>query len=462
MSGNSANTCPEEASCNILDSKLLDACIHCGMCLPACPTYLATGREMESPRGRIYLLTLWNQGAQELSRRTAEHIDSCLGCLGCQTACPSGVNYEEILSEARPHLAKLRDPLQRRLLRTIFRRLLPDYRLMRFIGDQIRRWQKSGGGRLLRWLAYPASVERESDPDCINPLRKLLRKVQTWEELAPVVPKFQALALQSGAKDGPPVQLFTGCMMDIFYNHVNHACRRLLACQNFCVQVPQQTCCGALAMHAGETDIACELAKRNITLFSQSKGAIAVSAAGCGAMLKQYGHLLKDDSQWAERARQFSCRVQDITETLAAGQFPAAKNRLVTNTKPVSVAYHAACHLAHAQQIRAQPERLLSAAAAACGQASDKVALHLVPLPEAEHCCGSAGIYNLLHTALSFDVLERKMRCIAESKAQVVVSTNPGCLLQLKAGARRAKLNLDVKHLCELLDEIYCGGDAGL
>src|SRR5262249_2385453 len=399
-----------------IDPQLLAACIHCGLCLPACPTYLATGRETESPRGRIYLMNLWQKGEQLLTPRLAEHIESCLGCFGCQTACPSGVQYEQILNQARPHLARRRPGRLRKLMRFVFDKILPDYPRLRFLGKALRLWQSSGGLNLLAKTRLVA---------------KMTARLARWQEFLPTIPSFTALPRQSwmsGEKKGQ-LQLFTGCVMDIFYNQVNHACLRLLTAQRQVVSVPDQTCCGALAFHAGETDIAERLARRNIEYFHSQPGPIVVTSAGCGAMLKEYVHLLADDRQWRDAAREFSERVVDVTEFLAAHEFAQAPRRVEAR-----VAYHAACHLYHAQQVRDQPKQLLSAIGG----------LTIVPLEEAEHCCGSAGIFNLTHTELSLAVLARKMKFIKETGADIVVTTNPGCLLQLEAGAREAGLPVRV------------------
>jgi glycolate oxidase iron-sulfur subunit len=420
-----------------LSKELLDSCIHCGLCLPACPTYLATGREMESPRGRIYLLSKWQEEGGELAPRAIEHLESCLGCLGCQTACPSGVKYEAILDQARPHLAAHRNWLTRQIMRFSFGQILPHYGRLKILGIMLRAVQVLKLDSLVANLPWV-----KSGPP-------LLRKIADFQMFTPVVAKHIPLAKKSwkaGAKIGS-AKLFSGCVMDIFYNHVNHAALRLMVRQGTVVEVPPQTCCGALAFHAGELDIAIDLAKQNIDLFAPSTDNIVVTSAGCGAMLKHYGHLLSDDQLYREKAQSFSLRVQDISENLALGKFPAVANTGQSDCKSHMV-YHAACHLAHAQGVRVQPQELLSAAAATTGA-------HLYDLPEAEHCCGSAGIYNLLNTSLSLKVLERKMNFIEDSGADVVVTSNPGCLLQLEAGVKARGLNVKVKHLAEALDDAF-------
>jgi glycolate oxidase iron-sulfur subunit len=420
--------------------ELLDACIHCGMCLPACPTYLATGRETESPRGRIALLNAWQTGAQEFSPRLAQHIDSCLGCLGCQTACPSGVEYEKILNTSRPELAKHRKPLQRALMRTSFSWLLPNYFLLGIFGFLLSLWQMLRGRDILQFVSK------------LLPL-PILKSLASAESYMPPVPANHPIPKSSQSsnpdKRSKTVQFFRGCVMDVFYNHVNRAAVRLLLNQGQSVQLPNQTCCGALAFHAGETDIAIELAKKNITLFEQTAGDIVITSAGCGAMLKEYTALFNIDSPWHSRAAQFGARVKDISQTLCEGQFrlPETKSDFTVER----VAYHAACHLAHAQNVRAEPNKLLFDLTKAVGN----MRVELVPLQEAEHCCGSAGIYNLLHEEMADAVLDRKMENIQQTDADLVVTSNPGCLLQLERGINRKGLPVKVQHLVELLDRFY-------
>ncbi len=429
-----------------IDESLLNACIHCGLCLPACPTYLVTGRESESPRGRIYLLNQWQTGEQGYSDRLAEHIDSCLGCLGCQTACPSGVNYEGILSQARVALAQKRDWKLKALLRFVFQQLLPDYKRLEQFGAALRIWQKLKFRQLLQSLAN------------LLPVPALLRLVALEANL-PDIPPFVPLAKkswQSGKKD-ETVQFFAGCIMNIFYNNVNQAAVRVLLSQGQIVEVPEQTCCGALALHAGEKDIAQALAKRNIEYFGGKEGKIVVTSSGCAAMLKEYGQLFDSNDPWLARANAFAGRVQDITEFLACHQFN--ENVLRQASLPVdSVAYHAACHLAHAQHIRLAPKKLLEELALALSNSEGQAKhdLTLIPLVDEEHCCGSAGIYNVLHPDMASKVLATKIVNLKNTGAQMVVTTNPGCLLQLQAGVRLNGLDVQVCHLVELLDQAYC------
>lgn len=429
-----------------LDQSVLQSCIHCGLCLPACPTYLATGREMESPRGRIYLISDWfENGGTGLSARAQAHIDSCLGCLGCQTACPSGVAYEKILDGVRPLLAAKRSFVTRFFSRLVFRRILPDYKLLNGFAQILGMLQRTGFDKAFAALAAKMPGG--------------LSSFQYWFRFAPRL-KERKLLPQISRRSGPEVaqvRLFSGCVMDVFYNRVNLAAISLLNDQGKTVYCHKQTCCGALAYHAGEVEIARELACRNIEFFGEkiaNKTAdlqpVVVTSAGCGAMLKNYGHLLSELSDWKERAEAFSKRVVDLSQELAANDFiePYLKDESDSNAAssptPDKVVYHAACHLAHAQGVREEPQKLLSQMALECGY-------ELVPLPEAEHCCGSAGIYNLFHPKLSLAVLERKLKFIEESGAKTVVTCNPGCQLQLNYGIASKGLNVKVMHLAEAL-----------
>lgn len=443
-----------------IDAGLLASCIHCGLCLPACPTYLATGREMESPRGRIHLINQWQHGNTQLTDRMAGHIESCLGCLGCQTACPSGVKYEEILNQTRPYLAAKRSAFSRFLMRFAFKHLLPKYSLLRFFGNLLRAWQLLFGTAVLKTLiGKRTEVSHQTPVGEMNEVasqtrvsgkvekQTLIDRLIDWEAFTPLVPPQISLppSLQPkvSAEQSRHALLFAGCVMDVFYNHVNHASIRLMLKQGASVDVPEQTCCGALAYHAGENDIAIDLAKKNIDMFGHSTTPVVVTSAGCGAMLKHYGHLLDQDKDYAHKAELFSERVKDITEFLAAGSFADQPKPLEERTT-----YHAACHLAHAQNIRNQPEGLLKS----LNQEGEN---KIVPLVESEHCCGSAGIYNLLNTRMSLKVLDRKLDFIEKTGAATVVTTNPGCMIQLQAGIRERKLPVDVKHLIEVLDEAY-------
>ncbi|MBP7578816.1 MAG: (Fe-S)-binding protein [Candidatus Obscuribacter sp.] len=411
-----------------LSKELLESCIHCGLCLPACPTYLATGRETESPRGRIYAVTKWQEKGGDMDARTAEHLNSCLGCLGCQTACPSGVKYEQILEGVRPTLGQKRPPLVRAFMRFAFAYLLPNYFLLSIMGAALRLVQRLKLDRL--------------------PLIDSIQKLREWRMFTPQVPPHRVLPTDSAALPGSgqnkTAQFFKGCVMDVFYNDVNNAALRVLNRTGTSCHIGAQTCCGALAFHAGDEDIALNLARQNINYFSATDGDIVVTSAGCGAILKSYGHLLANDQVYADKARAFASRVKDFSEAIDP---QLLKNSLIKDNpgKRVKVAYHAACHLAHAQGVRLEPQALLDVLA-------QSQLVELIALVDSEHCCGSAGIYNLINTELSLKVLDAKMQNVKDCAVDCVVTSNPGCLLQLNAGVSRDRLNVKVKHLAQLLD----------
>lgn len=435
-----ASDCKLEGACdgpiNLFNLQvapdLLSACIHCGLCLPACPTYLATGHESQSPRGRIYAV-MKSQGGQV--ERALDHLSTCLGCLGCQTACPSGVQYESILEQVRPALAARRSWPARTAMRLFFR-LLGNYGLLRLLFIPVRFVQRLSLDRLPEVLVRLCPFLKGT----------WLGRLASWRQFTPAVPVHKSLPARlagQGAEKPVPVQFFQGCVMDIFYNQVNHAAMKALAGAGLTCNLPRQTCCGALAFHAGDVDIARQLAKANMAHFENLGGEIVVASAGCGAMLKGYEHLFAEGEPERARAAQFSRRVKDFSQVMASHLPPQPQKRESGAKEAPRVAYHAACHLAHAQGVRAEPEAVLNRLAA-------EGCLQRVPLADAEHCCGSAGIYNLLNTELSLQVLEAKMDSLQASGAEVVVTANPGCLLQLEAGVRARGLNVKVKHLAEL------------
>lgn len=423
-----------------IDPEVLSSCIHCGLCLPACPTYLATGREVESPRGRIYLISQWQKDEILPTPRMESHLDSCLGCLGCQTACPSGVNYEEIITAARIELTSRKKNFLRFLMRFIFSKVLTNDDLLLFSGKMLHFWQKTMGRE-------PISNFRNTlSPQIKNHyfFKPILDKLCDFELFTPKVQEHKPLLEATGNMSEMRANLFKGCVMDVFYNHVNQNAINLMARannKNTQVLVPEQTCCGALAMHAGEEDIAKDLAWKNIEYFEKNTDPIVVTSAGCGAMLKSYPHMFKNENEH-KRAEAFALRVQDISEYL--------NDKDLGSGSPVkeNVTYHAACHLVHAQKVSSEPVSLLS-------QISNQEGGHLIPLIEAEHCCGSAGIYNLLNTSLSLRVLDRKLDHLERTGASCVVTGNPGCMLQLEAGIKKRGLGVRVCHLAEILDESY-------
>ncbi|MEA2408227.1 MAG: glycolate oxidase iron-sulfur subunit [Thermoleophilaceae bacterium] len=403
---------------------LIADCVHCGFCLPTCPTYVLWGEEMDSPRGRIVLM---KGGHEEISAPLVTHLDNCLGCMACVTACPSGVQYDKLIEDARPQIERNyeRTPLDRAHRKLIFELFTRPGRL-RALAPAAAAAQKLGLPRLarrplVRRLAPRLAAITSMTPDAS--VRRALTRT-------PV--RFEA----HGEKRGT-VALMQGCVQRVFFGHVNEATARVLAADGFEVHVPRlPRCCGALALHAGEDPDARALAKNTIEEL-EGYETVIVNAAGCGSAMKDYGHVLHDEPDWAERAAAFSERVKDVNEFLAE-----AGTRAERRPVPMKVAYHDACHLAHAQSVRSQPRELLR----------EIPELELVEPAEWEICCGSAGIYNLVQPDAAAQLGERKARNLLETGAEAVVAANPGCALQITAHTERLGRALPVLHPMELLD----------
>ena len=402
---------------------LIGDCVHCGFCLPTCPTYVLWGEEMDSPRGRIVLM---KEGYDEISPPLVTHLDRCLGCMACVTACPSGVQYDKLIEDARPQLERNfeRPPLERAHRRLIFELFTRPGRL-RALAPGAALAQKLGLPRLARRPRVRRLAPRLSAMISMTPEASLERSLSRLPE------RFEA----RGEKRGT-VALLQGCVQRVFFAHVNEATARVLAAEGFEVHVPRQPrCCGALPMHAGEDVEARALAKATIEELERFD-TVVVNAAGCGSAMKDYGHVLRDEPEWAERAAAFSARVRDVSEFLAhAG--PRAERRPIE----MKVAYHDACHLAHAQGVRAQPRELLHGIPG----------IELVEPADWELCCGSAGIYNLVQPEPASQLGERKARNLLDTGAEAVVAGNPGCALQITAHTERLGRPLPVLHPMELL-----------
>lgn len=409
---------------NAIDSKLLDQCIHCGFCLQACPTYRETGLETASPRGRLAMMKGVVQGDLESDAGFAYEMNLCLGCRACESACPSGVQYGLVLEQARD-LAEKTNP-QPRLQRYAIRRVLPNARRLRSLVGLLGFYQRSGLRHLARRLHLVPAALRD------------------MERALPEAPRRrEPLATGSG-----PVRvgLFLGCIQDALFQGTNAATSRLLAAAGCTVVVPDQlagqTCCGALAAHAGDRAWAKELARQNIAAFEQVDVQYIVNnAGGCGALLKEYSHLLHDEPEWAERAAAFAAKVKDISEVLVAQGLHKQELAL----PGVRVTYQDSCHLVHGQKVKSPPRTLLKAIKG----------IQYVELRDADRCCGSAGIYNLTHPEVSGAVLAEKMENAKATRAEIIVTANPGCLLQMRLGVERAGLadKVRVVHLVDLLDE---------
>jgi glycolate oxidase iron-sulfur subunit len=456
------------------ERKLL-ACVHCGLCLEACPTYVHTGDENDSPRGRIYLMRAVEEGRLSVtSRAFTRHLDRCLGCRACESACPAGVEYGQLLEAARASIA---DAGQRlgwtgRALRFALRHVWPHparlrlaFRLARALrGSRLPRLLIETGAtkllpaRLTLALALldssaPAPLQNSDEAVAQEPVRRVAapppaasERVETSGAVRKV---FSQAAREAASQEGSTGEvggaealLFEGCVTEGLFARVNRATARVLAAHGWGVRVPRgQVCCGALHAHAGDLEGARRLARRNVEAFEGAGGgAVVTNAGGCGAMLAAYAHLLERDGAFAERARLFSARVRDVSQFLTLKSL-----REGARLDDLTATYDASCHLLYGQRAQAEPLRLLGSIPS----------LRLVPLAGSEVCCGGAGVYNLLEAELSARVLGEKLDRVQETGAQVLATGNPGCHMQIAAGARLRGVALRVCHPVELLDESY-------
>jgi len=407
--------------------ELVDDCVHCGFCLPTCPTYVLWGEEMDSPRGRIHLMEQGLDG-EPLSPSMVAHVDRCLGCMACVTACPSGVRYDRLIEDTRQQVERRhRRPRRERALRAAVFALFPYPRRLRLLRGPLLAYQATG-------------------------LRALVRRTGLLPRLAPTLAALDALAPPIGRAARVPrrvpargtrrarVGMLTGCVQHAFFPQVNAATARVLAAEGCEVLIlpERQGCCGALSVHNGRRAEARRFARALLDVFdSAGIDFFVVNAAGCGSALKEYGELLADDPAYADRAAAFAASVRDLSELLVELGPVAPRHPL-----PVTVAYHDACHLAHAQGVRAQPRELL---AAVPGLAVREIA-------DPEICCGSAGVWNVLNPEPAGQLGERKAAHVLATGADLLVTANPGCLLQIASAARRLGRRLPVAHTVEVLD----------
>lgn len=431
----------------ILDGRYADApaagdllaCIHCGLCLNACPTYRELGVEMDSPRGRIYQMVQVATGQAEITPSYLEHLDLCLACRGCESACPSGVHYGRLIESARAeieaHVAPKRPLAERALRNFVYRRLLLSRGWMKLAGAMLYLYQSSGLQTIVRGSG----------------ILKLFGKLGRIEHLTPAaeVPFFFDKIGRTYAAKGERryrVGLLAGCIANVFSARLNEATVRVLQ-ENGCeVLVPEaQTCCGALHVHAGLKEDARALARRNIDAFlplAEDGGldAIVTNGAGCGSTLKEYHEFLESDPDYASKAARFTALMKDITEFLASIELNQAMGRL-----DAVVTYQDSCHLAHGQKIRQAPRQVLKAIPG----------VQLREMPLADLCCGSAGVYNVVHDDIADSLISKKIPLAAGTGATVIATANVGCQLQLKAGVARYGNGQRVLHVVELLDEAY-------
>ena len=411
-------------------ADLIDDCVHCGFCLPTCPTYVLWGEEMDSPRGRIYLMKIGTEGQARMNETYIGHFDKCLGCMACVTACPSGVQYDKLIEATRSQIERnyprsFPDKLFRRMLFTLF----PYPNRLRVLAAPLWLYQASG----LRWLVQHSGI--------LNLLPARLRAMES------LLPPISISGLRQNVPECTPAQgasrrrvgLLLGCVQRVFFADVNAATARVLAAEGCeVITPPEQSCCGALMIHAGQEEGALALARRIIDVFERAEvDTIVINAAGCGSNVKDYGWLLRDDPEYAKRAKAFSAKCKDISEVLAELEPRAARHPL-----PLKVAYHDACHLQHAQGVRAQPREVLKTIPE----------LQVLEIPEAAICCGSAGIYNMTEPEPAQELGDRKVENILKTGAEMLATSNPGCLLQIMNGLERAGQSMPVVHTVELID----------
>jgi glycolate oxidase iron-sulfur subunit len=418
----------------------LDRCVHCGLCLNACPTYRELRVEMDSPRGRIYQMVQVANGAP-ISPSYLEHIELCLACRGCETACPSGVQYGRLVEAARAEIeTKIRRPWRERALRwLVFRKLLPSRLNLEIAGALLYLYQASGLERLAGMLEFMPARLRE--------LESLAPRIET-----PFFFAYYGKTLPAEGARRYRVVFLGGCIANISFARLNEATVRVLQKNGCEISIPaNQSCCGALHVHAGIRDEARKLARKNIDALLDTDApdggydAIITNAGGCGSTLKEYGELLEHDPAYAEKARRFSALVKDVNEFLASIELNPEMRPL-----PLTVTYQDSCHLAHGQKVRSAPRKLLASVPG----------LTLREMQLSDLCCGSAGIYNVVHTGMAMSLLKQKMEQVNTTEAGVIAASNPGCMLQLRAGVKKFGRGQRVAHVVEILDEAYGSGEA--
>ena len=412
----------------------VNQCVHCGLCLAYCPTFSELGTEMDSPRGRIVLIKALAEGRIGLTDSTVDHLALCLDCRACETVCPSGVPYGRLIETAKAEIERRRPgSLGRRAFRWLnFGLLLGSPQLLALAAAALRFYQASG----LQWLARRSGL-----------VRLLPGTLPAWEALLPRMPAagarapLSALTPAAGERRGR-VAMLTGCVQAVVFGAHNRATARVLARNGWdVVAPPDQGCCGALNAHGGDHARALDMARRTIDVFERAAvDAVVVNTSGCGAHMKAYGTLLADDPAYAERARRFAASVRDLAEFLAPTPLRGPLSAVA-----MTITYHDPCHVVHGQKIRTAPRALLA----------QIPGLRVVELPESDWCCGSAGIYNLTQPEMATRLLQRKVRHATSTRADAVVTANPGCILQIQHGLHEAGSRMEVLHLVEILDRAY-------
>lgn len=415
------------------DPKLIDSCVHCGFCLSTCPSYRVMGKEMDSPRGRIYLMDAINEGEIALNTATVQHFDSCLGCLACVTTCPSGVQYDKLITATRPQVER---NYPRNLLDRLYRQLI-----FSFFPYPNR----------VRWLLVPLLVYQTLG------LQKLVRSTRVLKIFSPrlaamesILPKITLSSFKDSLPTVIPAQaekryrvgMILGCVQRLFFSPVNEATVRVLTGNGCEVVIPKtQGCCAALPHHQGQEEQAKQLARNMIDSFAATDvDVVIINAAGCGHTLKEYGHLLQDDPDYREKAKEFAAKVKDVQEFLATAGLTAELSPLAD--KPLTLVYQDACHLLHGQKISVQPRQLLR----------QIPGVQLREPIDAALCCGSAGVYNMLQPDVADELGQQKVDNLLNTGADLITSANPGCTLQITKHLRQQGKEISIMHPIELLD----------
>jgi len=419
-------------------------CMHCGFCLPACPTFQLTGLETYSPRGRIGLMKGVAEQRLPIDAEFEKNMYACLGCRACETACPAGVKYGNLIETAREIVEDTKKSRQKQSFtrRIVFKHLFMHPQRLQGMGAILWALQASGMQKIANQTGIMKFFPKEIGEmqTAVDTLVSPAKRRQRQQVIAAEPPEY---FVPSNGWQALKVGMFTGCIMDMMFYETNQATIRLLSKAGYTVILAQnQGCCGALHAHSGEKTGAIELAKQNIVAFEQANVDLIVNnAGGCGAALKEYNHWLKDDVEWAHRATEFVSKVRDITELLAAS--PSLK---IEKQLHARVTYQDSCHLAHGQGVHNQPRDLIKRIPG----------IEYVELPYADTCCGSAGIYNITNYDMSMQILDKKMKHVKSTQAQIIVTTNPGCLLQMKKGIIDAELSDSVEaiHIVDLLNRV--------
>ncbi|NDJ19669.1 (Fe-S)-binding protein [Myxacorys almedinensis] len=415
------------------DPSVIDACVHCGFCLSTCPSYRVIGKEMDSPRGRIYLMDSINQGESSLSEATVPHFDSCLGCLACVSTCPSGVQYDKLIAATRPQIERnyARSPGEKALRRLIFS-VFPYPNRMRSLLRPLGLYQKTGLQKLVRSLGF---------------LKQISPQLAAMEGMLPEIPPqafkdtIPPLILAQGEKRYR-VGMILGCVQRLFNPEVNDATVRVLTANGCEVVVPQlQGCCGALSHHQGQEEQAKLFARQMIDSFADlNLDAVLINASGCGHTLKEYGHILQDDEEYCTRAQEFVSKVKDVQEFLADVGLTAQRSPL--RDEPLTVVYQDACHMLHGQKISVQPRQLLR----------QIPGVKLREPVDAALCCGSAGVYNILQSEVAEELGRQKVENLTNTGAEVIASANIGCYVQISKHLTLQNKAVPVLHPMQLLD----------